>query len=150
MNLWRWLRDNTIHGHTYYAYGKEAALDSIIYRLTETMPNHLKERFAFKTNYAQACANVNGSHNSCRNYTHSVFPVSTNDVLDNHFLLKSQEFINIVKVIQRKLTLTIFVGLSKSSVLMDNECWQLVQTLIVPSFLSVTLVMPPYNNQPLL
>ena len=42
-------------------------------RLTETMPNHLKERFALKTKYAQACANVNGSHRSCRNYTHSVF-----------------------------------------------------------------------------
>ena len=25
MNLGRWLRDKTIDGHTYYAYGKEAA-----------------------------------------------------------------------------------------------------------------------------
>ena len=56
MNLWRWLRDNTIHGHTYYAYGKEAALDSIIYRLTETMPNHLKERlFCIKN---QICSSL--------------------------------------------------------------------------------------------
>ena len=117
MNLWRWLRDNTIHGHTYYAYGKEAALDSIN---TETMPNHLKERFALKTKYAQACANVNGSHSSCRNYTHSVFPISTDDVLDNHFLLNSQEF-DIIQVIRHKLTLNNFVGLSKCSVLMDND-----------------------------
>lgn len=35
MNLWRWPRDNAINSHTYYAYGKEAALDSIIYRLIE-------------------------------------------------------------------------------------------------------------------
>ena len=33
MNVWRWLRANTINGHTYYTYGREAALDSIIYRL---------------------------------------------------------------------------------------------------------------------
>ena len=109
------------HSRPYYAYGKEAALDSIINRLTETMPNHLKERFALKTKYAQACANVNGSHSSCCNYTHSVFPISTDDVLDNHFLLNSQEFINIIQVIQHKLTLNNFVGLSKCSVLMGND-----------------------------
>ena len=103
MNSWRWLRDNTINGHTYYAYGKEAALDSIIYRLIETMPDNLKERFSIKTNSFQAC-NVNNSHNSCRNYTHSVFPISTDDVLDEHLLMDSQEF-DVIQVIKHKLTL---------------------------------------------
>ena len=48
------------------------------------------------------------------------FPISTDDVLDNHFLLNSQEF-DIIQVIQHKLTLNNFVGLSKCSVLMDND-----------------------------
>ena len=39
MTLWKWLRDETSNGHTYY--GKEAALDSIIYRLLESMPEVL-------------------------------------------------------------------------------------------------------------
>ena len=37
MTLWKWLRDETPNGHTYYAFGKEATLDSIIYRLLEPM-----------------------------------------------------------------------------------------------------------------
>ena len=51
MSLWKWLRDKTLNGHTYYAYGKEAALDSIIYRLLESMPEDLQQKFSLKTNY---------------------------------------------------------------------------------------------------
>ena len=69
MNLWRWLRDNTTNGHTYYAYGKEASLLSIVYRVLETMPDEIKEKFSIKTNYSQVCS-VDNSHNSCRNFTH--------------------------------------------------------------------------------
>ena len=49
MTLWRWLRDKTANGHTYYAYGKEAALDSIIHRLLESMPDELLDKFSIKT-----------------------------------------------------------------------------------------------------
>lgn len=62
MNLWRWLQDNTTNGHTYYVYGKEASLQSIIYRLLETMTDEIREKFSIKTTYSQTC-NVNSSHN---------------------------------------------------------------------------------------
>lgn len=62
MNLWRWLQDNTTNGHTYYVYGKEASLQSIIYRLLQTMTDEIREKFSIKTTYSQTC-NVNSSHN---------------------------------------------------------------------------------------
>ena len=119
MNLWSWLRDNTTHGHTYYAYGKEASLQSIIYRLLETMPNEIRERFSIKTTYSQLC-NANSGHNSCRSFTHSVFPISSDDVLDKHLFLNSQEF-DVIHVIKHKLTLDKFIGFSKCSVLMGDN-----------------------------
>lgn len=45
VTLWKWLRDETSNGHTYYAFCKEAALDSIIYRLLESMPEVLQLKF---------------------------------------------------------------------------------------------------------
>ena len=48
MTLWKWLRDETSNGHTYYAFAKEAALDSIIYRLLEAMPEVLQLKFSLK------------------------------------------------------------------------------------------------------
>ena len=51
---------------------------------------------------------MNRSHSSCHNYTHSVFPISTDYVLENHLLLNSQEF-DISQVIQHKLILNNFV-----------------------------------------
>lgn len=65
MTLWKWLRDKTLNGHSYYAYGKEAALDSIIYRLLESMPEDLEQKFSLKTNYSQSCRN-DQSHDSFR------------------------------------------------------------------------------------
>ncbi|KAJ7371880.1 hypothetical protein OS493_022601 [Desmophyllum pertusum] len=119
MKLWRWLRDNTTNGHTYYAYGKEASLDSIIYRLLEAMPDEIKDRFSIKTTYSQACS-ANSGHNSCRNFTHSVLPISTGDVLDKHLFLNSQEF-DVIQVIKHKLTLYNFVGSSKCSVQVNDN-----------------------------
>ena len=119
MKLWRWLRDSTTNGHTYYAYGKEASLNSIIYRILETMPDEIKDRFSIKVNYSKACS-ANGGHNSCGNFTYSVFPISTDDVLDTHKLLDLQEF-DVIEVIKHKLTLDNFVGSSKCSVLVDDN-----------------------------
>ena len=85
MTLWKWLRDKTESGFTYYAYGKEASLISIIYRLLESMPGELRDTFSIKTNYSYTCGN-DKSHNSCRSFTHSVFPISTDDVLETHLL----------------------------------------------------------------
>ena len=63
---------------------------------------------------------MNGSQSCCRNYTHSVFRISADDVLDHHFLMNLQEF-EIIQVKQHKLTLINFVRLSKYSVLIDND-----------------------------
>lgn len=115
----RWLRDNTTNGHTYYAYGKEASLQSIIYRLLETMTDEIREKFSIKTTYSQTC-NVNSSHNLCRHFTHNVLPISTDDVLDKHLFLNSQEF-DVIQVIKHKLTLDNFVGTSKCPVLVDDN-----------------------------
>ena len=35
MTLCRWLQDHTENGHSYYAFGKEASLDSIVFRILE-------------------------------------------------------------------------------------------------------------------
>lgn len=55
-----------------------------------------------------------------RNYTHIVFPISTNDVLDKHLLLDSQEF-DANQVIKHKVNLKNFIGSSKCPVLMDYD-----------------------------
>ncbi|KAL9951170.1 hypothetical protein ACROYT_G043787 [Oculina patagonica] len=119
MKLWKWLRDKTTNGHTYYAYGKEASLDSIIYRLLETMSDEIRDKFSIKTTYTQVCSITNG-HNSCRNFTHSVLPISTDDVLDKHLFSNSHEF-DVIHVIKHKLTLDNFVGSSKCSVLVNDN-----------------------------
>ena len=119
MKLWRWLRDNTTNGHTYYAYGKEASLDSIIYRLLETMPDEIRDKFSIKTTYSYVCS-VNSDHNSCRNFTHSVLPISTDDVLDKHLFSNSHDF-DVIHVIKHKLTLDNFVGSSKCSVMVNDN-----------------------------
>ena len=115
MTLWKWLRDKTESGFTYYAYGKEASLISIIYRLLESMPGELRDTFSIKTNYSYTCG-IDKSHNSCRSYTHSVFPISSDDVLETHLFLKSNDF-DVIQVIQHKLTLNNFTPASKCSVL---------------------------------
>ena len=72
MTLWKWLRDGSSNGHTYYAFGgKEAALDSIIYRLLESMPEVLRMKFSLKTHYSQSCSNDH-SHDSFRTFRHNV------------------------------------------------------------------------------
>ena len=52
MTMWKWLRNETPNGHTYYAYGKEAALDSIAYRLLESMPDDLQHKFSLKIHFS--------------------------------------------------------------------------------------------------
>ena len=130
MTLWKWLRDKTESGFTYYAYGKEASLISIICRLLESMPGELRDPFSIKTNYSYTCGN-DKSHNSCRSFTHSVFPISTDDVLETHLFLNSNDF-DVIQVIKHKLTLNDFTTASKCSVLTkidgndictsDSEC----------------------------
>jgi len=95
------LRDKTSNGHTYYAYGKEAAFDSILYRLLESMPDDLQEKFSIQTNYSQTCCN-DQSHNLCHKFRYSVFPISLDDVLDKHFL-NSKEF-DVFQVLQQTYT----------------------------------------------
>ena len=119
MSLWKWLRDKTLNGHTYYAYGKEAALDSIIYRLLESMPEDLQQKFSLKTNYSQSCS-YDPNHDSLRTFRHNVFPVSADDVLDEHLLQDSDEF-DVIQVIKHKLTLRNFMPTSKCSVLIQND-----------------------------
>ena len=79
MSLWKWLKDKTLNGHTYYAYGKEAALDSIIYRLLESMPEDLQQKFSLKTNYSQSCS-YDPNHDSFRTFRHNVLPVRSSDI----------------------------------------------------------------------
>ena len=71
------------------------------------------------------------AHNSCRSFTHSVFPISTDDVLETHLFLNSNDF-DVIQVIKHKLTLNDFTPASKCSVLTkidgndictsDSEC----------------------------
>ena len=102
MSLWKWLRDKTLYGHTYYAYGKEAALDSIIYRLLESMPEDLRQKFSLKTNYSQSCS-YDPNHDSFCTFRHNVFPVSADDVLDEHLLQDSNEF-GVIQMIKSECT----------------------------------------------
>ena len=119
MTLWKWLRDETSNGHTYYAFGKEAALDSIIYRLLESMPEVLQLKNSLKTHYSQSCSNDH-SHDSFRTFRHNVFPVSTYDVLDEHLFEDFTEF-DIIQVIKHKLTMRNFIPASKCTVLMQKR-----------------------------
>ena len=104
---------------THYAYGKEAALDSIIYRLLESMPEDLRQKFSLKTNYSQSCS-YDPNHDSFCTFRHNVFPVSADDVLDEHLLQDSNEF-DVIQVIKHKLTLRNFIPTSKCSVLIQNN-----------------------------
>ena len=119
MTLWKWLRDETSNGHTYYAFGKEASLDSIIYRLLESMPEVLQLKFSLKTHYSQSCSNDH-SHDSFCTFRHNVFRVSTYDVLDEHLFEDSREF-DIIQVIKHKLTMRNFIPASKCTVLMQKR-----------------------------
>ena len=119
MTLWKWLRDETSNGHTYYALGKEAALDSIIYRLLESMPEVLQLNFSLKTHYLQSCSNDH-SHDSFRTFRHHVFPVRTYDVLEEHIFGDSTQF-DIIQVIKHKLTMRNFIPASKCTVLMQKD-----------------------------
>ena len=95
---------------THYAYGKEAALDSITYRLLESMPEDLRQKFSPKTNYSQSCS-YDPNHDSFCTFRHNVFPVSADDVLDEHLLQDSNEF-DVIQVIKHKLTLRNFIPTS--------------------------------------
>lgn len=83
MVLWQWLKDKTTNGHTYYAFGKEASLDSIVYRILEKASEEIKSMFTIKVAHSTICP-TNNSHNSCRNFLNMVFPLSSDDVLDSH------------------------------------------------------------------
>lgn len=85
----------------------------------ETMTDEIREKFSIKTTYSQTC-NVNSSHNLCRHFTHNVSPISTDDVLDKHLFLNSQEF-DVIQVIKHKLTLDNFVSTSKCPVLVEDN-----------------------------
>ena len=100
-------------------YGKEAALDSIIYRLLESMPEDLQQKFSLKTNYSQSCS-YDPNHDSFCTFRHNVFPVSADDVLDEHLLQDSNE-VDVIQVIKHKLTLRNFIPTSKCSVLIQNN-----------------------------
>ena len=119
MTMWKWLRDETLNGHTYYAYGKEAALDSIIYRLLESMPDDLQHKFSLKINFSQSCRN-DQNHDSSRIFRYNVFSVSSDDVLYEHLLQSSKEF-DVIQVIKHKLKLRNFISTSKCSVVMQND-----------------------------
>ena len=125
MTLWKWLRDETSNGHTYYAFGKEASLDSIIYRLLESMPEVLQLKNSLKTHYSQSCNNDH-SHDSFRTFRHHVFPVRTYDVLEEHLFGDSTEF-DIIQVIKHKLTMRNFIPASKCTVLMQTMQMMMMQ-----------------------
>jgi predicted metal-binding protein len=115
MVLWQWLRDHTTNGHTYYAYGKEASLDSIVYRILDHLQHPMKQKFTIEAIHSTTCS-INADHNSCRNFSHSVFTLSDDDVLEMHPLNDGSEF-NVLKAIEHKLSLNNFPSSSLCSAL---------------------------------
>ena len=83
------------------------------------MPEDLQQKFSLKTNYSQSCS-YDPNHDSFRTFRLIMFPVSADDVLDEHLLPDSNEF-DVIQVIKHKLTLTNFIPTSKCSVLIQND-----------------------------
>ena len=81
------------------------------------MPEDLQQKFSLKTNYSQSCS-YDPNHDSFRTFRHNMFPVSADDVLDEHLLQDSNEF-GVIQVIKHKLTLRNFIP--TCSVLIQND-----------------------------
>lgn len=100
--------------HTMHMERKHS-LDSIFIRLVESMPSSLKTKFTIeaRTSTVYVCT-INPAHNSQRKYVHSVFPISTDDVLPNHVLQDGLNF-DILKVIEHKMSLHNYSSFHKCS-----------------------------------
>ena len=78
----------------------------------------IKNRFTLEANYSTTYL-CSSNHNTSRNFSHVVFSLSSDNVLETHVLPNGSDF-NLFKVIEHKLTLHNFPANSKCSVLKED------------------------------
>ena len=86
LRLWKWLRDQTDSGQTYYALGRAASIIGILFRLTKKSNESFTSNFRISEKIATVCTTKPQQHKSNRVKNHTIFPISDTDILQEHVL----------------------------------------------------------------
>ena len=94
LRLWKWLRDQTDSGQTYYALERAASIIGILFRLTEKSNESFTSNFRISEKYCYVCTTKPQQHKSNRVKNHTIFPISDTDILQEHVL---DDSVNLVR-----------------------------------------------------
>ena len=91
VKLWKWLRDETDNGQDYYSFGRPASIIGIFFRLMENSNVSFTLNFRITDKTATICTLQPQIHTSKRTRHHVIFPLTDDDILQEH-MLTSHEY----------------------------------------------------------
>ena len=84
LKLWKWLRDETDNGQMYYSFGRSASIIGIFFRLMENSDESFTLNFRITEKTSTLCSLQPQKHSSQRIKHHVIFPLTDDDILQEH------------------------------------------------------------------